>query len=134
MATHTGNGGVVKIGSNTVAEVKSFSLSQTQDTIETSVMGSFDRTYESGMRTASGSVECFWDETDTNGQVAMREATEDGTKLTLNLYPEGADSGDTYITCSAILTEVGVSSTFDGMVERTFSFTVDGAVTWGTVS
>ncbi len=34
MATHTGLNGVVKIGSNTVGEVTSFTLNQTQDTVE----------------------------------------------------------------------------------------------------
>jgi hypothetical protein len=52
----------------------------------------------------------------------------------LNLYPEGATSGDTYATLSAIITEAGVSASFDGMVESTFSFEANGAVTWGTVA
>ena len=35
MATHTGSAGTVKVGSNAVAELKSWSLDQTQDTVET---------------------------------------------------------------------------------------------------
>ena len=132
MATHTGNGGVVKVGSSpsTVAEVRDFSLSLSGDTIETSVMGSTSRTYSPGMTTGSGSITCFWDETDTNGQ----EALTIGVDIECELYPEGTSSGAQFYDFQAIVTDVTVSTSFDGMVERTFSFTVDGAVTTSTVS
>lgn len=129
MANHTGNGGVVKVGSNTVAEIRDFSISETAETIDDSTMGSTARTKKTGMTSASGSMTCFWDETDTTGQGAMTV----GAAVTLNLYFEGAASGATYATLSAIITEAGVSSTFDGMVEATFSFEANGAVTWTTV-
>ncbi len=129
MANHTGNGGVVKVGSNTVAEIREFSLSETAETIDDSTMGSTARTKKSGMTSASGSMTAFWDETDTTGQGAMTV----GAAVTLNLHFEGTASGATYATLSAIITEAGVSSTFDGMVEATFSFEANGAVSWTTV-
>ena len=129
MSNHTGNGGVVKVGSNVVAEIREFSLSETAETIDDSTMGSFARTKKSGMTSASGSITAFWDETDTTGQGAMTV----GAAVTLNLHFEGTASGATYATLSAIITEAGVSSTFDGMVEATFSFEANGAVTWTTV-
>jgi hypothetical protein len=130
MANHTGSEGVVKVGANTVAEVRDWSLSETADTIEDTSMGDSARTRKAGLTSASGSITAFWDETDTTGQGAMTV----GAEVTLNLYPEGATSGDTYATLSAIITEAGVSASFDGMVEATFSFEANGAVTWGTVA
>lgn len=130
MANHTGSEGVVKVGANTVAEVRDWSLSETADTIEDTAMGDSARTRKPGLTSASGSITAFWDETDTTGQGAMTV----GAEVTLNLYPEGATSGDTYATLSAIITEAGVSASFDGMVEATFSFEANGAVTWGTVA
>lgn len=130
MANHTGSEGVVKVGANTVAEVRDWSLSETADTIEDTSMGDSARTRKPGLTSASGSITAFWDETDTTGQGAMTV----GAEVTLNLYPEGATSGDTYATLSAIITEAGVSASFDGMVEATFSFEANGAVTWGTVA
>jgi len=129
MANHTGNGGVVKVGSNTVAEIREFSLSETAETIDDSTMGSTARTKKSGMTSASGSMTAFWDETDATGQGAMTV----GAAVTLNLHFEGTASGATYATLSAIITEAGVSSTFDSMVEATFSFEANGAVSWTTV-
>jgi hypothetical protein len=130
MANHTGSEGVVKVGANTVAEVRDWSLSETADTIEDTSMGDSARTRKPGLTSASGSISAFWDEADTTGQGAMTV----GAEVTLNLYPEGATSGDTYASLSAIITEAGVSASFDGMVEATFAFEANGAVTWDTVA
>ena len=129
MATHSGSAGKVKVGSNAVAELKSWTLDQSQDTVETTKLGDTVKTYTATQSSSSGTMDCFWDETDTNGQVAMTI----GSTVTLNLYPEGATSGDTYYSGSAIITSVGVSQTHDGIVERSIGFQVTGAVTIGTV-
>ena len=129
MATHSGVNGVVKVASNTVAEVKSWSLELSAETIEDTAMGDTARTYLSGLTSASALVDCFWDETDTNGQVALAP----GSSVTLVLYPEGADSTDTYYTGTAIVTAKSITGSFDGMVEASISATYTGAVTTATV-
>lgn len=129
MATHTGSAGTVKVGANAIAELKSWSLDQSQDTVETTKLGDTVKTYSATQSSSSGTMDCFWDETDTNGQVACTI----GATVTLNLYPEGATSGDTYYTGSAIITSVGVAQTHDGIVERSLGFQITGAVTIGTV-
>lgn len=130
MATHKGSEGVVKVGSNTVAELRDWSLTETADTLEDTTMGDSARTYKPSLTTASGTLSCLWDETDTTGQGAMTV----GAEVVLNLYPEGADAGDYYATASVIVTEAGKSAAYDGMIEATFSFQVNGAVTWGAVA
>ena len=100
MAVHKGSEGAIKIGSNTIAEVKSYSLDESADTIETTSMGDAARTHVSSLTTFSGSVDAMWDETDTNGQVALAV----GSTVTLLWYPEGSDSGDTYYSGSVIVT------------------------------
>ena len=130
MANHKGSEGVAKVGSNTIAEIKDFSLSETAETIDDTTMGDSARTKQVGLTTASGSMTAFWDETDTSGQGAMTV----GASVTLNLYPEGATTGDNYATLTALITEKGVSTTLDGMVETSVSFEANGAVTWSTVA
>ena len=49
MATHTGSEGTIKIGSDILGELRSFSLETTGDTIETSNMGTTARTYKAGL-------------------------------------------------------------------------------------
>lgn len=129
MATHKGSEGVVKVGSNTVAEVRDWSITISSDTVEDTTMGDSARTYKPSLTSASGSISAYWDETDTTGQGAMTA----GSEVTLNLYPEGDTAGDTYYTFSAIITEEGASASFDGMVEASYSFSANGAVTTTTV-
>jgi len=130
MAVHKGSEGVVKVGSNTIAEVLDWSLNESADTIETTNLAATAKTYVAGKPGGSGSVSCHWDETDTSGQGALTA----GATVTLNVYPEGADSGDTYAAFSALITSIDrASGGGEGIVSATFNFTASGAVTWSTV-
>ena len=129
MATHKGSEGLVKIGNNTVAEVTGFSFDETADTIEDTALSDSARTYVTDYTSSSGSVDCMWDETDTTGQGAMTI----GASVTLNLYPEGADSGDTYYSVTALITGITRANAMGSMVTASFSFQGTGAVTSTTV-
>jgi len=129
MASHTGSAGQVKVGSNVVAEVKSWTIDQTQDTVEDTALGDTVKTYKATQSSSSGTIDCMWDETDTNGQEAMTI----GASVAVNLYPEGSDSGDAYYSGTGIITSVGISQAHDGIVERSFGFQYTGAVTISTV-
>ena len=129
MATHAGSEGTVKSGANAIAEIRSFSLEESADTIEDTTMGDASRTYLTGLKTFSGSVDVFWDETDTNGQVSFAV----GSSVTLAVYPEGDTAGDTYYSGTAIVTGRTITSSFDGMVEASFTLQGTGALTSTTV-
>ncbi len=129
MATHTGSEGTVKVGANAIAEIRSFSLEESADTLEDTTMGDTARTYKSSLTTFTGSVDVFWDETDTTGQGALTI----GASVTLNVYPEGDASGDTYYTGTALVTGVTRSSSFDGLVEASITVQGSGALTATTV-
>jgi predicted secreted protein len=133
MATHTGSEGTVKVGTagsdTAIAEIRSFSIEETADTLETTSMGDSSRTYVASLKQFTGSIDVFWDETNTGGQTALTA----GASVTLNLYPEGATSGDTYYSGTAIVTGRTINSTFDGLVEMTISVQGDGALTETTV-
>ena len=129
MATHTGSSGVVKVGTNTVAEVRSFTLDTTAELLEDTTLTDTSKSFQVGKKGATASVECFWDETDTNGQIAIAE----GSQVALNLYPEGADSGDYYYSGTWLITANSTSTPTDGIIEATFSATLTAALTRGTV-
>lgn len=129
MATHKGSEGTVKVGANAVAEIRSYSLEESADVIEDTSMGDSARTYLSSLTQFSGSLDVFWDETDTSGQGALTV----GASVTLNVYPEGDASGDTYYSGTALVTGVSRSASFDGMVEATISVQGTGALTAATV-
>lgn len=129
MATHTGSEGVIKSGANTVAEVRSYTIAETGDTIEDTSMGDAARTYKAGLTTWTATVEAFWDETDTNGQGSF----DVGSSVTLNVFPEGSSSGDIKYSGTAIVTGKTINGTFDGMVEASFSLQGTGALSEAAV-
>ena len=128
MATFKGSDGIVKAGGTAIAEIRSFSVEQTADTIEDTKMGDSARTYKPSLTSFSGSLDVFWDETDT-GQNALSI----GSEVTLNVYPEGDTAGDTYYSGSAIVTGVSRTGSFDGLVEASISVQGNGALTESTV-
>ena len=130
MAVHKGSEGTVKVGVNAIAEIRSYSIEETSDTLETSSMGDTARTYTPNLTSWSGSVDVYWDETDSTGQGALTV----GAEVTLNVYPEGDTSGDTYYAGSAIVTSVTKNASFDGLVEASISVQGTGALTSATVA
>jgi hypothetical protein len=129
MATHTGSEGTIKIGANTLGELRSFSLETTGATIETSNMGTTARTYKAGLTSWTGTASLFWDELDT-----AQNACTVGSEITIAVYPEGATAGDKYYTGTAIITGKSVSASFDGLVESEISFQGTGTLSFSTAS
>ena len=130
MATHTGSEGTVKVGANAIAEIRSYSVEQTSDTTEDTTMGDTWRTHKTTLRSWTASVDVFWDETDTSGQVALTV----GSEVTLNQNPEGAPTSDAYLTGTGIVTSKSISASFDGMVESTIAVQGTGTLTTGTAA
>lgn len=129
-ATFDGNDGVVKVSTNTVAEVTEWSITETSETKDDTAMGDAWRTLKAGLKSFAGSLTCHWDDTDSTGQ----EALTVGAGVTLNLYPEGDSTGEDEMTGAVIITSVGVTVNKDGITQRSFSFEGNGALTHGTAS
>ena len=129
MATHTGSEGTVKVGSDTIAEIRSFSIEESADTLEDTSMGDSARTYKPSLTTFTATIDVLWDGTDTAGQGALTN----GAEVTFSVYPEGDTTGDTYMTGAGIVTGRSVSSSYDGLVEMSISLQGSGALTTTTV-
>lgn len=129
MATHTAANGVIKVGANAVAEVTGYSIEYTSDTVEDTVIGDSARTYLPTLKSFTASLDAMWDETDTNGQLALVM----GTTVTFSIYPEGDSSGDTYYTGSGIITGRTVSTSVGEMITANFTIQGTGDLTETTV-
>ena len=105
MAIHKGSEGTVHVGTDAIAEIKSYSVEETSDTIEVTTMGDGFRDYLPSLTSFSGSIDVFWDESDT-----AQQALQPSTEVTLKFYVEGADTGDKYYTGTAIVTGVSRSA------------------------
>lgn len=129
MATHKGSEGVVKVGTDTVAEITGWSLDETADTIEDTALSDSAKTFLSDLTSWTASADAHWDETDTTGQGALTS----GATVTLNLYPEGDVTGDTFWSGSAIVTSISRSGAIGSTISASFSFQGTGALTESTV-
>jgi len=128
MANHLGREGLVRISSTTIGELRNYALSHSSDTVEDSVIGDTYRTRLATMKTFSVSGDLYWDETNA-GQLLITI----GSSVTLNLYPEGSDTGDIYYSGAAIVTKFDISASFDGIVEGSIAFEGNGALSTLTV-
>ena len=114
---HTGKDGVVKVDGVVIAEVRSFSVEETGDTIENTVMTSSFRTFKPTLTSFTGSADVYWNETDA-GQTSITINDE----VAVTFFPEGDTAGDTYYSGNCIVTGISRSSSFDGMVEASITF------------
>lgn len=124
-----GSAGLVKVavaGGNVanVAEVRSYTIDTQAETVEDTVMGDTSRTYKGSLKTATLSVECYWDYADTTGQMVLDE----GSSIDFELYPTGSGAGEVYYSGTGIVTSKSITASFDGMVEASFTVQVSGAV------
>jgi predicted secreted protein len=121
MATKLGREGLIKLSSTTIGELRNYALTHTSDTVEDSVLGDTYRTRLASMKSWSASGDLYWDEGDA-GQLLITI----GSSVTLNLYPEGASTGDVYYSGAAIVTQFNVSAAFDGIIEGSIQFEGNG--------
>jgi hypothetical protein len=123
MATHKGSEGTIKVGSNAVAELLSYSLTENVDLIETTNITDAARLYTTGKTSWGGEISTNWVEGDT-----AQSAMTIGASVTLNVFPEGDTGGDTYYTGTAIITGLDKSADGEGLVTNSISVTGSGAL------
>ena len=127
MSIHKGSEGTVHVGTDAVAEIRSYSIEESADTLETTSMGDSARTHLASLTSFSGSIDVYWDEADT-AQTALTV----GTSVTIKFYPEGTASSAKYYSGEAIVTGVSRSASFDGLVEASISVQGSGVLTLAT--
>lgn len=135
MAILTGNDGKVRVGSTDLAAVRSFSIEQTADTIETSAMGTDVRTYIKGMSTWSGSADIFFDEAETNTLNATLNVCDTahqvgGAVSAIKLVLQDGGGDDKWFYGNVLITGFTVNSSMDGLVEASISFQGSGAINY----
>jgi predicted secreted protein len=130
MSTYTGNEGIIKIGANAVAEVKTFTLNTHAETVEDTAKGDDWRSYKTTFKSWDGALECHWDDTDATGQLACAE----GATVTVDLYFGGEGAPRRHFTGSAIITERTIESPEGDIVPHSITFQGSGALTEENVS
>ena len=130
MAFQPGQNAYLSIdGTDVSAYCDSQTLNRVRETLETSVFGSDDRAYISGLRSHALDASGPWDPVGD----AVFDGADDGAVVAFVFGPEGNDSGDVQYTGSCLFGNYNVSVGVDGKAEWSASFQPSGAVTRGTV-
>jgi hypothetical protein len=129
MTVITGLGGKVKVDTVPIAEVNSWEMTQTVETKDFHTMGDAYMRSIATIKSASGSIEVFYDPAD-DGQNALAL----GASVALSLYPAGDATGKIYIDVDAIITEIGSPVAKGDEIVTNFSWKATGAWTEETVA
>jgi len=132
MASLVGNAGVINVDSQAVAEIRSYSIELTSDTIEQTVMGDDARQYVKGLHSFSGSADVYWDAShfdatsnpDLDGLI---QGTVGDAPVSITVYPTG--SGANWAG-NILITGYSITAQMDGMIEASISFQGSGALTY----
>lgn len=135
MTAYVGNAGVIQLDDDTgtaqtVAEVRSYSIETTADTIEKTVMANTTRQYVKGISTFSGTADVYWDPdhfTTIDMNPTVGTVGNANKVVTLRIYPTG--SGSSW-SGEVLVTGYTVTGSFDGMIEASISFQGTGAISW----
>lgn len=130
MARVIGREGVVKVGSNTVGSVVSFSVEESAETIDDTLLNDTQMAFQSGDTSWTATIECLWDKADTTGQGAMTI----GAEITIYLQREGDTTGDETLSGTAFITGRSSANQKGSMVTQSFTLQGSGALTTGTAA
>lgn len=145
MSVYTGQFGVLKVADSSgtlqsVAELRSFSISTSTEVIENTTMGDNSRNYFAGLKSFEGTADIFYDNDQletagANDIPAFLGGIEQGGSsprqdhVAFEAYPNGTSTGEPKINGSIIITGYNITSSLDGMVEASISFTGTGDIT-----
>ena len=136
MATLRGEQGAVQFdaaGSSnaTIVGTRSWSLTVTKETYETTDHGDTFRAFIGGLVSGTGTVELVYDP-DATGQAGFLEdivTTNDPADATFELFTTGTTSGTDSVSFAGIITSMEITSTVGELVVVTCNFVTSGTIT-----
>jgi len=136
MATIRGEQGSVQFDAAgatnaTIVGTRSWSLTTTKETLDTSVHGDTFRSFVGSMISGSGTVELVYDP-DATGQAGFLEdvlTTADPADATFELFTTGSVSGTDSISFAGIITDMEISSNVGDLVVVSCNFITSGTIT-----
>jgi hypothetical protein len=120
----TGKSGALSIGVANVAQLVSWTITQSADTVEASYMGQDWKCVKPGMFSWEGSAEAVFDTTATYPTI--------GAPVAIIAYESGSETGGTLVSTysgDAIITSIETSAGVEDMITVSLSFVGDGTLT-----
>jgi hypothetical protein len=136
MATLRGEQGAVQFetGSGTLATVvgtRSWSLTITKETYETTDHGDTFRNFIGGLISGSGTIEIVYDPDATNQPEIIEDVikTNDAVDASFELFTTGTTSGTDSVSFNGIITSMEITSTVGELVVASCDFVTSGTIT-----
>ena len=136
MATLRGEQGAVQFetGSGSLATVvgtRSWSLTITKETYETTDHGDTFRNFIGGLISGSGTIEIVYDPDATNQPEIIEDVikTNDAVDASFELFTTGTTSGTDSVSFNGIITDMEITSTVGELVVVTCNFVTSGTIT-----
>ncbi len=136
MATIRGESGSVQFETGggslaTVVGTRSWSLTTTKETLDTTVHGNTFRQFVGSLVSGSGTVELVYDP-DATGQAGLIEdviKTGDSADASFELFTTGSSSGTDSIAFGAIITDMEITSAVGELVIVSCNFITSSTIT-----
>lgn len=115
----------------TIVGTRSWTLSISKETLDTSKHGDSFRTNVGSMISGSGTVELVYDP-DATGQSGLIEdivTTADPADATFELFTTGSSTGTDSVSFAGIITSMDIGSTAGDLVVATCNFITSGTIT-----
>ena len=115
----------------TIVGTRSWTLSISKETLDTSKHGDSFRTNVGSMISGSGTVELVYDP-DATGQAGFIEdivTTADPADATFELFTTGSSTGTDSVSFAGIITSMDIGSTAGDLVVATCNFITSGTIT-----
>ena len=126
----SGKDGKLLVGGANVAQLQSWSFSQSMSVLEITAMGDTDRTLKPGVRSYSGSARAYY-----YTSAAIKDSGTESDKVTLICRLEesaGSATNARDIEFNVYITSVSMSSSVGEVSSVDFSWEADGAPTTGS--
>jgi hypothetical protein len=127
MTYYSGKNGTLTYNGNSVAKVSNWSFSSSVDTLETTAISDFDRSYVPGLRQATGSATIFYYDDAPKPlleRIIGTSAISESDILSLKL-----GWGSKYVQGNVIITSGELSCAVGEVMQATVQFQFTGAVT-----
>ena len=136
MAALKGDGGQIKFHNAAgttaaIAGTRSWSLSVSKDTLETTVQGNTSKTFIGGLISGEGSAELIYDNAGNSDYLAFVEdvlTTGDAADALFELFPDSSASAKKF-GFSGIITGAEYGATLGEIQEINITFQTSGAIT-----
>jgi predicted secreted protein len=125
MAILAGNAGSLKLGANTVLEIKNWKVDPKSDLKDSTSFGDTWKEQVLALKSWTASAEGSYDITDTNGQLALHTAALAGTSVTPKFYVDS-----THYYSGTAFVNISISAPVDDIVKVSYSFEGSGALSY----